>query len=482
MLTIIKNVSVYSFGNILSTGIAFFLLPLYTRVLTPSDYGQLELIYLIASILVVFFGLNISLGYSRVYFIQKDIISRKKLFMSAQAFVLLCSIICCVVMYIYIGNISRPFLSFDQRNNFLKLITLATVMEVLGHVPANNLRVRNEAWPYVKASLLSLIVTVSFTVYFVVIIDMGVAGILYGRLIGAFLSLLYLHYLVRGEFVLRLSFKMILSMLSFSIFLIPSNLSSLVLNMSNRFFLSEYQNLEEVGLFSLGVKIAAVIPLLITEPVKKAFSPYIFDLADDPQKCTRVLSDFVRLFFAGISIFVLVISVFATDLVAIMAPESYQGSSSSVFVLSFSNLILGTAAIVVLAIHITKKTWIVTLIWVFSSVLNIFLNVLLIPGYGKMGAAYATLISIIFILIAYIIAARKVFPLIIPYQSILKVCFLLVVFYLIGQLIAFGILINICLKSCLVMSYLLTILYVTDIVRNDEISRLRSYLRFKLLK
>ena len=482
MLKLIKNISIYSFGNILLTGISFILLPLYTRVLSPSDYGQLELLYLVAGVLVIFFGFNISSGYDRIYFTDKNINSRRTLFMTSQAFNIFCSAVGVLIIFINVDYFSKLVLNFEQGNYFLKLITIATVVDVLCQIPMNNLRVRNKAWPYVQVSIVTLVSTVSLTIYFIAFIDLGVVGVLYAKILGSLISLIYLYYLTWSEFHFQLSNGMLLSMLSFSIFLIPSNLSSLILNMSNRFFLSEYQSFEDVGLFSLGVKIAAVIPILITEPVKKAFIPYIFDLADQPHKCTALLSDMIRLFFTGISIFVLIISIFANDLVYLMASDSFQGSSSVVFIMSFSNLLLGTAAIVVLAIHITKKTWIVTLIWVFSSLLNIVLNILLIPAYGKMGAAFATLLSILFILIFYIIASKKVFPLTIPYRSMLKVGFLLISFNYMGRYITFDIWTNIFLKTCFVLMYITIVIYFTRIIKKEEIKLMKNYLNVKFFK
>ncbi len=476
MIKIIKNISIYSLGNILLTGISFILLPLYTRILSPSDYGQLELLYLIAGILVLLFGFNVSIGYGRIYFNDKNIKSRRTLFMTGQAFILICSAIFILILFNNINYFSRIIFDSDIGNYFLKLITIATVIDVLTQIPINNLRVRKKAWSYIQVSILTLVVTVLFTIYFIAFIDLGVVGVLYGKILGSLISLIYLYYLTWNEFHFRLSNGMLLSMLSFSIFLIPSNFSSLVLNMSNRFFLSEYQTFEDVGLFSLGVKIAAVIPMLITEPIKNAFSPYIFEIADQPNKCKELLSDFIRLFFAGVSIFVLIVSIFASDLVSIMASDSFQGSSSVVFVMSFSNLLLGTAAIVVLAIHITRKTWIVSIIWIFSSLLNITLNILLIPIYSKMGAAYATLLSILFILIFYIISAKKVFPIIIPYRSMLKVVFLLISFNYLSGYISFDILTNIFFKICILLLYIMIMLNFTRIIKKDEIKLIKKYL------
>lgn len=477
MPNLLKNISIYSLGSILSTGVSFFLLPLYTRVLSPADYGQLELVYLVAATLAIFYGLKVELGYNRIYFLDKKTDSRKTLFMTGQAFNLLCSGLFILILFTNIEFFSGLILNFEQGAFFLKLISLATVLEVLTHIPHNNLRLRHKALSFIKVSIIKLIITVGFTIYFIVVLDLGVAGVLYGKIAGTLVALTYLYYLTWNEFHFQLSTSMLWPMLGFSVFLIPSNLSSLVLNMSNRFFLSEYQNLDDVGLFSLGAKIAAVIPLLITEPVKKAFTPHIFELADEPDKCKKVLSDFIRLFFAGLSVFVLAISVFATDLIAIMASKSFQGSSNVVFILAFSKLLLGLAALIVLAIHITRKTWIVTIIWVASSFVNVALNIWLIPEYGRMGAAYATMLSILFILIMYIIAAHKVFPLVIPYFSLIKVLAVLVLFNYLGTLVQFGLITNILLKVVLTVSYAFIILVFTGVITNEERNKFRMMLK-----
>lgn len=480
MLRILKNISVYSLGSILATGVSFFLLPLYTRILQPADYGQLELVYLVASILVILFGLKIELGYGRIYFLKNDADYRKTLFATGQAFNLFCSILFIVILFLNIDWFAAHILKFEGGSYFLKLISLATVFEVLLYIPLNNLRVRYMAKQYITSSLLKLILTISFTIYFIAFLDLGVAGVLYGKILGTFITLMYAYYLTWNEFVFKFSLKQLWPMLGFSIFLIPANLSSLILNMSNRYFLQEYQNLNDVGLYSLGAKIASVIPLLFTGPVKQAFSPYVMELADQPEKCKNLLSDFIRYFFAGLSVFVLAISIFANDLISIMADKSFEGSGNIVFILAFSNLILGVAALVVLAIHITRKTWIVTIIWVVSSIFNIFLNIWLIPLYSRTGAAYATLFSILFICVMYIFAAQRVFPLKIPYLAMIKVLVVLILFNYIGSLITLSILLNVFLKLFLVCCYSIILMFFLGVFSKIELHRFKSFLFKKL--
>ena len=84
MKKIIQNSSIYSLGSILTAGISFFLLPLYTRVLNPEQYGQLELVYIIGSISAILFGLNIELGYTRFYYKYQNQEDQKALYFSSR--------------------------------------------------------------------------------------------------------------------------------------------------------------------------------------------------------------------------------------------------------------------------------------------------------------------------------------------------------------------------------------------------------------
>jgi peptidoglycan biosynthesis protein MviN/MurJ (putative lipid II flippase) len=142
---------------------------------------------------------------------------------------------------------------------------------------------------------------------------------------------------------------------------------------------------------------------------------------------------------------------------------------------------LGMAALVVLAIHITCKTWIVTLIWIGSSIVNIALNVWLIPLYGRMGAAYVTMFSVLFMLVMYILAAQKVFPLIVSFFSIIKIVLFLVLFNYAGSLINFGLFYNILIKTTLVGVYLLSMIYLAGVIRKNELLRFKSFMRSRSL-
>ena len=414
MAKVVKNISIYSLGNILNKSITFLLVPLYTRVLVPADYGKLELVNTVGAILAMLYGLLVSNGYSRVYFQNKDPEWRKSLFFSGQVFSVLCCIIAGGLSFINAETIADTIFNFPGGAIFLKLVTIVTLFKVLTLIPMNNIRNREKAVLYISINAVYLVINTLLTIYFLVYLKLGVKGVLYAQIISGIVELITLYCFTWNQSSFHFRYSGLITMLSFSIFLIPSNLSSFVLNYSNRYFLNEYMDIKEVGLYSLGAKIAGIIPFLFTEPVKMAFAPYIYSMINNPEKCKKHLADFSRFFFAGLALIALIISFFAKEAITIMADTNYSGSHSIVFILSVSYLFMGLAGIIVSGIHISMKTWIVSLIWVFSAVLNIVLNVLLVPKYGRLGASVATMLSSLCILACYFIAVYKVYP--VPFE------------------------------------------------------------------
>lgn len=441
----------------------------------PADYGKLELIYLVGAILAMMYGFSVELGYNRIFFHKKDIHYRKKLYATGQFFNLFCSLVFAFVIFTQGDWLSKVVFDFEEGGFYLRLISIITIFEVMTHIPLNNLRIRQEAKSFIAVSLIQLVITVSLNIALVVFAEMGVLGVLYARLIGLFFTLGILYYVTRKEFIFSFSTKQLQLMLGFSIFLIPANLSAIILNMSNRYFLELYQSLDDVGLYSLGAKIAGVIPFLFTEPVKKAFGPYLFELIENPKECKKLMANFLKHFLVSLSIVALSFSLFSRELIMLVADQAFEGSHNVVFILSISYIFLGASGIIVLGIHITKKTWIITIIFPVSAVINVLLNIWLIPIYGRMGAATATLISVIIINLLYLYSLKRVYPVNFKYFEFIKILVLVVIFNYFGSLVHYGILLSIVLKAGILISFIVT-LYLSGVFNKYDLERVKIFI------
>lgn len=421
MSKLIKNVSLYSLGEILNKSIQFLLLPLYTNFLSPSDYGKLELTYLYGGILVILYGFIIENGYSRLFFDKKDVLYRDVLFGTSFFFKFFSGAIFLLVSIVLSDSMATQLFNFEDGSMYIILISISVYIKSLAEIPLKTLVMEKRAVRYVVNNMTYLLLSILSTVYFVVIMDLKVIGVLYGQIIGASIQLITLMITEWKWTFLSFSFQYFKGMFWFSLFMIPSQLASYVTYWSNRIFLQQHTSLEDIGTFSFGYKIASIIAVLLTGPLKKAISPEIYELIDQPEECKKRIRQFTLIAFLFLTIFSLVLSMFSRELIMLMATKGYESSHEVVFILSMGYVIIGMAGIVVLPINITKKTWLITLTWVLSSGINVLLNFLLVPSFGKAGATYATLLTFLFIIVMYFIFSERVYKVNFEYQKYLLI-------------------------------------------------------------
>lgn len=477
MAKLIRNISLYSLGGVLSKSIQFLLLPLYAHYLSPSDYGKLELTYLFGAVLVIFYGFIIENGYSRFFFDKNEENYRNTLFGTAFFFKMITGAFFLGFSLLSADLISSVLFNFDEGKTYIKLISISVFIKSISEIPLKTLIVEKRAGRYVINNVLYLIASLISTVYFVVVLDLNIVGVLYGQILGASVQLATLLYTEWKWSFIRFSFSNLKGMLYFSLFLIPTQLASFVTYWSNRLFLQKFSSLHDVGTFSFGYKIASIIPILLTMPIKKALGPEIYELIDRPNECRKRIRQFSLLVLIFLSLFALGLSLFAKELILLMASKAYTSSHEVVFVLSMGYVLIGMAGIVVLPIQITKKTWLITITWVLSSVFNIALNIVLVPLYGKSVAMYASFLTFLFILIMYFIFGEKTYTVNFEYKKYIFVLIIVSFSYILGAKVNTEIMvINILLKG--VLWLLVCSLMCRIFLSKEHRLKIRYYFRY----
>lgn len=483
MLKTFKNISLYSLGEILNKSIQFLLLPLYTNYLTPADYGKLELTYLYGALLVIFYGFIIENGYGRFYFSSEETNYRDQLFGTSFFFKLSVGVVFLAFSVLFAGDIAPAIFYFDNGSTYIILISVSVFIKSLAEIPLKNLIVRKKVKRYVINNTFYLLVTISSTVYFIVNCNLNVLGVLYGQILGATVQLISLLATEWRWAFLRFSFPLLKDMLYFSVFMIPTQLASFVTYWSNRFFLQEHVSLDDLGNFSFGYKIASIISIILTGPLKKAISPEVYELISNPEECKNKIRQFSLTAFLILTISSLTLSVFSKELIYLMADSSYASSFEVVFLLSMSYSIIGVAGIVVLPLHITQKTWFITITWGLSSLLNLVLNYLFIQQFGVAGASYATLLTFLFILVLYFIFSELSYQVRFEYKRyILIFVVILISYYSINLIEIKSIILTIFFKS-IALTIALLILFKLTLTLHERQQMLALFLkRFPGLK
>jgi len=474
-----KSMSVYGLGGILSRFIQFLLLPLYTRVLLPSDYGSLEIVSMTGSIIAILFGLMISSGYVRNYYDNKDNHYRTELFSSAIWFTFFFSAVFLVLFFFLSDNIAARMFNFENGALYLKLILVSSFITVHNQIFYNLLMVQDKARKYVTINVITLLISIVCTIVFVVYFKWSIKGILLAQIIGFGLEFVLLFSSLSEKNLLFFSFEKIKEMLKYSLPLIPLQIASFILELSDRYFLKEYQTLNDVGLYSLGYRFAAIIPLFAVQPMR-GFTPYIFSLINTPEKCKQTLADFFRYYLAAILFISLVISMFSREAIMVMADKSYYTSWKVVYILCISYVFYGSVNLLSYAIEIVKKNWISGIFWLFAAAINIGLNFILIPRYGILGASIATTISYFIVLLCYFFAVSRVYYVPFQYGKFLFILALTSIFYYFSTWLNTELILSVILKSLLLGIYTVIVLFNSYFTR-DELAGFKRFC-FDLVK
>jgi O-antigen/teichoic acid export membrane protein len=195
--------------------------------------------------------------------------------------------------------------------------------------------------------------------------------------------------------------------------LVPAALALIAVNFSDRFFLSHLVGLNEVGVYELGVRVASAMVLLLTA-FRLAWPAFAYSIEDDDEARRTYAYVLTYLVYVA-SWLALGLAVLSPWLVRFLASDaSFYPGSRVVPLLAFGTA--AYAAYIVMAIGVgrarrTQFNWVITGV---AALVNVVLNVVLIPPYEMMGAAVATVGAYVVLFAGMTFWAQRVFP--VPYQ------------------------------------------------------------------
>ena len=273
---LIKDSAIYGATGVLQKAISVLLLPLYTVYLTPSDYGVITILTITAQLMNPFATLMVGSGLSRIILYRKK--NEKIAMKTAFQIVVIGGGIIYTSLILFSGQLSWLLLGANDYANLLRMLFASAFLGNLGHVVMQKVRIQKKPVLYMCLNCTQFFLTLVLNVYFVAVRRMGIEGIVLSMLtISCLFSPVYVALLMR-YFSARFSVKYMREMLSFSVPLVPSQISSSILTLSDRYFLGHYSDLRNVGLYSIGYRIAMVMDFAI-QGIQLALFPAIFSIA-----------------------------------------------------------------------------------------------------------------------------------------------------------------------------------------------------------
>jgi len=405
-----RHSAVYGLGGIVSRVLAVFLLPLYTRFLDTEDLGAVGLIVALSAVLVTILRLGISSAFFRFYFDSPDP-ARRRLVVRTSFWFTMASATLGLAAGVLLAEPIADLLGLDDAN--LVRAGFVGIWAQMNYEQLTSLfRAEERSTAFVLASLANIAVTIGATILLVVAWEQGALGVIVGNFTGTLVVYLALLAIHREQLGLQFSRPLLREMNRFGIPLVPAALALIAVNFSDRFFLVHLASLDEVGLYEIGVRIASAMVLLLTA-FRMAWPAFAYSIEDD-RDAARTYSYVLTYIVVITSWMALALGVLAPWLVQLLTTEEFYDAERVVAPLAFAAAAFGAYIVVVIGIgraRQTRSNWVIT---GAAAVLNVVLNVVLIPPFGMMGAAIATIGAYGTLFIGMAWKAQRVFH--VPYQ------------------------------------------------------------------
>lgn len=414
----IQRLGLIGITNILISISSIILLPVLTKILSVEEYGIWVQITVTVNLIPAISTFGLSEAMLRFLSPLKD----KKIIAARVYSIIILSILSSLIVTVLIYLFS-PWISlylFNGESDVLNYFALTIFFACLNYILLNYFRTFNMIKLYSIFNLILTYLTIVLVAYFI-FSGMGITGAVFGLLITYILIFLVMLLIVLYQNgIVRPSFIDLVEYLLFGLPTIPGNLSYWAVNSSDRYIISFILGASFVGYYSPGYALGSLLsvmyaPLSFLLP---SILPKYYDKNDNYE--VKKYVSYSMKYYLLISIPTLFgISILSYNILVILTtPEIATQGYLITPIIALGFLLLGIYVITSQVLLLKKKTKIIGFLWILSSLINIFLNFILIPYFGIAAAATITTLCFVIPLIFCLKEASNF--LVLKYQSIAK--------------------------------------------------------------
>jgi O-antigen/teichoic acid export membrane protein len=377
---------------VVNSAFGFFLVPVYTRYLRAGEFGVLSLLTITLTLITIVLKFGLNHAFFRHYYEAEDDGHRRRIIGSTLIFLFFSTAVLTTLLVLAAPYVSEALLADATRADLLKLVFLIGFFDVLTLIPDSILRANFKSGTYSAVNIGAFAFQIILISYLVVFVEATIKNVLIGRLVGSAFEAAVFFVMVRRELSVRFSVVELKGMLAFGFPLIFGQISFTLFMMIDRFFLAHYSTSKALGDYSMANTLVSVVPILVTVPFSQVWTVMRFSVMNEEgaqEYYSRVLTYIV---LVGM-LLALTVAAAAGDGLLLHALKGYWPAARIIPLLALSVVLDGASRVLNVGITLKKRTIYAPLVIAVSLLVNIGLNVLLIPRYAEMGATISTLIS-----------------------------------------------------------------------------------------
>ncbi len=401
---------VYATAAVFRRGLSFILLPIYTRYLEPAEYGALELFNALSGILFAALLLGQPAAFTKCF--HRDCETedeRKKVLATAILIDLPALIFGGLLLFAFAEPVGSALIGRAGLAEMVRLVVATAILASLMAIVLSNFRARERSIAYALLSLAQFVPAMILNIVFVVVLDLGITGVLWGNLLSTMIALPLALWAARHDAMLAIERRLLRPLFSFGTALIPVALAGWVISLSDRYVLRLFDDLSEVAVYSVGYKIGSILNLTVVWPFQLAWPAVSFSISKregHQESYAKALTYlFVVLVMAAMGL-----SLISRSALTLLTGPAYAAAVQVIPWVALAYVFNGVQYCVSPGVHIQGKTKYFAVFSMLAAGLNLGLNLLLVPHFGVMGATWATTATFMFQAAAVATLAQRVYP------------------------------------------------------------------------
>jgi O-antigen/teichoic acid export membrane protein len=406
-----RHTLTYTVAEQLSRLASFLLLPLTTGYLSVQEFGTREILATTLAVLAQAAGLNVTAAMSRFYFEEREpgrraiVVSTTMLSVAAIA----------IAISLLLGAVS-PWLAkvlppdTPELPLYLRISLGIFVFQMLREVGNKVLQSQERSTLYGVLAVTKLVSEIGLQIYFLVVLEAGLEGLLWAVLIAEALFAGITYLILLPSIGLRFSTSVFAALFGYSLPLVPHGVLQFGLHSADRYLVGWLGSDVSLGLYTLGYKLGYVPNYLVLSPFLLIWFPFVFSVQDDGRRRELIarLTPYFLLIMTGAA---LAVSLFAREIVEVATSSSaFHPAWIAIPWVAFGYWFWGLFQVLQTGFYVVKVTTPLPLLTGAAVIVNLYLNFMLIPSLGFLGAALATTATFAVLCVLAHSMAREVYP------------------------------------------------------------------------
>ncbi len=384
-----RHTAVYGIGDLLGRAVNFLLVPLYARRLLDVENGVMGVAFSFIAFAGIFCSLGLNQALLRYFGRSEDEEELRRTFSSALIVTGAASLVLFAGVWAWADQIAWFLFGLEGYRRLVQMSAAILFLDTLSGVPLNALRALERSGTYAGIKFAQFTLTLALNIVLIVYVGRGLGGAFESNILSSAFALVCCIPVILRYLRPSLSSESLKRMLAFGLPYIPTVLAGMVTEVSDRWFVRRFSGAAEAGVYTIVYKFGMVMSLAASA-FRSAWLPFLVNLSrkeDGRPLCARTMTYFLM---AGVAL-CLAVTLFLDEIVIYLASPAYLRGKWVVPVVLAAYLFGGVYINLMAGVYVKERTRILPVIVGAGAVVNIALNIVLIPFIGMMGAAWSTL-------------------------------------------------------------------------------------------